>query len=98
MESLRWEDQEKIKGNIGGTAEPKSSKTTKGSKATASAAAEDPDLIAEYAKSSRSSCKGCGDKIEKVIFIFDNLLLLFVVLLPSSLLDICFILGRASSC
>lgn len=60
VDSLRWEDQEKIKKNVGESAKsgaaPSTTTTTK----------EDKDLIAEYAKSSRSSCKGCGEKIEKV--------------------------------
>lgn len=36
-------------------------------KAAAVSSSEDQNLIAEYAKSSRSNCKGCGDKIEKVL-------------------------------
>ncbi|XP_031566693.1 poly [ADP-ribose] polymerase 1-like [Actinia tenebrosa] len=61
VDSLRWEDQEKIKNNVGGAtksgAASSSTNTTK--------LKEDKDLIAEYAKSSRSSCKGCEEKIEK---------------------------------
>ncbi|KAK7104156.1 poly [ADP-ribose] polymerase 1-like [Littorina saxatilis] len=52
--SLRWEDQQKVKENLGG--------------AGASGDA-DPDyykdFTVEYAKSSRSTCRGCESKIEK---------------------------------
>ncbi|KAJ1148806.1 hypothetical protein NDU88_001632 [Pleurodeles waltl] len=60
---LRWEDQEKIKKAIetggagaGGDADGKGA--GKGPKTL-------HDFMAEYAKSNRSTCKGCDDKIEK---------------------------------
>ncbi|NXV84061.1 PARP1 polymerase, partial [Atlantisia rogersi] len=58
---LRWEDQEKIKkaietGGPGGGGEQEG-----GGKAEKSL----NDFAAEYAKSNRSTCKGCKEKIEK---------------------------------
>ncbi|XP_069464784.1 poly [ADP-ribose] polymerase 1 [Ambystoma mexicanum] len=60
---LRWEDQEKIKkaiatggGGAGGDADGKGG--GKGAKSL-------HDFLAEYAKSNRSTCKGCDQKIEK---------------------------------
>ncbi|NXC70153.1 PARP1 polymerase, partial [Anhinga rufa] len=58
---LRWEDQEKIKkaietGGPGGGGEQEG-----GGKAEKSL----NDFAAEYAKSNRSTCKGCEQKIEK---------------------------------
>ena len=66
--SLRWEDQEKIKKKIsggGGGAEGTDStdggpSTSKKRKVTRS------DLQVEYAKSKRSTCKGCDSQIDKV--------------------------------
>ena len=59
FDSLRWDDQEKIKGKVGGGEGGKGSEP-----AAASGGSE--DLIAEYAKSSRSKCKNCKDQIDKV--------------------------------
>uniref|UniRef100_A0A3B4A191 Poly [ADP-ribose] polymerase n=1 Tax=Periophthalmus magnuspinnatus TaxID=409849 RepID=A0A3B4A191_9GOBI len=59
---LRWEDQEKIKkaiesgGSISGKGDKKSG--AKGEKTL-------NDFAVEYAKSNRSTCKGCEQKIEK---------------------------------
>lgn len=59
---LRWEDQEKVKkaiesgGAAGGKADQKSG--AKGEKTL-------NDFAVEYAKSNRSTCKGCEQKIEK---------------------------------
>ncbi|XP_074845976.1 poly [ADP-ribose] polymerase 1 [Carettochelys insculpta] len=60
---LRWEDQEKIKKAIetGGAAAGKGSEQEGGGKAEKSL----NDFAAEYAKSNRSTCKGCEQKIEK---------------------------------
>uniref|UniRef100_A0A8C8R4N6 Poly [ADP-ribose] polymerase n=1 Tax=Pelusios castaneus TaxID=367368 RepID=A0A8C8R4N6_9SAUR len=60
---LRWEDQEKIKKAIetGGGAAGKGSDQEGGGKAEKSLT----DFGAEYAKSNRSTCKGCNEKIEK---------------------------------
>ncbi|XP_067420946.1 poly [ADP-ribose] polymerase 1 isoform X2 [Emydura macquarii macquarii] len=60
---LRWEDQEKIKKAIetGGAAAGKGSDQEGGGKAEKSL----NDFAAEYAKSNRSTCKGCEQKIEK---------------------------------
>ena len=67
--SLRWEDQEKIKKKIsggggGGGAESTDSPapSSKKRKVTRS------DLQVEYAKSKRSTCKGCNSQIDKVSF------------------------------
>ena len=61
--SLRWEDQERIKKKLAGagadsTDGPAPSKKKR--KTTRS------DLSVEYAKSNRSSCKGCNSQINKV--------------------------------
>lgn len=61
--SLRWEDQQRIRDKLGGTDTvdgPSSSSTSKKRKTTRS------DLQAEYAKSGRSTCKGCFSQIQKV--------------------------------
>uniref|UniRef100_A0A7N8XN19 Poly [ADP-ribose] polymerase n=1 Tax=Mastacembelus armatus TaxID=205130 RepID=A0A7N8XN19_9TELE len=59
---LRWEDQEKVKKAIesGGAAEGKGDQKSgaKGEKSL-------NDFAVEYAKSNRSTCKGCEQKIEK---------------------------------
>ena len=65
--SLRWEDQEKIKKRISGggsggvestdSPAPSSSKKRKVTRS---------DLQVEYAKSKRSTCKGCNSQIDKV--------------------------------
>ncbi|PVD25807.1 hypothetical protein C0Q70_13469 [Pomacea canaliculata] len=57
--SLRWEDQEKIKEKIGAGS---------GSVARSSGAGEGnklADYTVEYAKSNRSTCRGCDEKIAK---------------------------------
>ncbi|XP_048363626.1 poly [ADP-ribose] polymerase 1 [Sphaerodactylus townsendi] len=60
---LRWDDQEKIKKAIetGDSATGKGGDQEGGSKAEKSL----HDFAAEYAKSNRSTCKGCEQKIEK---------------------------------
>ncbi|PKU41006.1 poly [Limosa lapponica baueri] len=60
---LRWEDQEKIKKAIetGGPGGGKGGEQEGGGKAEKSLT----DFAAEYAKSNRSTCKGCEQKIEK---------------------------------
>ncbi|ETE69570.1 Poly [ADP-ribose] polymerase 1 [Ophiophagus hannah] len=60
---LRWEDQEKIKKHIesGGAAAGKGGGQEGGGKREKSL----NDFAAEYAKSNRSTCKGCEQKIEK---------------------------------
>ncbi|KAG8123340.1 putative Poly [ADP-ribose] polymerase protein [Naja naja] len=60
---LRWEDQEKIKKHIesGGAAAGKGGGQEGGGKCERSL----NDFAAEYAKSNRSTCKGCEQKIEK---------------------------------
>ena len=60
FDSLRWDDQEKIRGTLSG----ESSET--GGTSQVDGPAQDNSLSVEYAKSSRSSCKSCEDKIEKV--------------------------------
>ena len=61
--NLRWDDQTAIKNKISGGGDSNS-----GSKSKKSGGKAEPleEFAVEYAKSSRSSCKGCGDKIEKV--------------------------------
>ena len=60
FDSLRWEDQEKVKGKVGGGG-------SKGSEAAAAASnGVSDDLQVEYAKSKRSKCKNCKEQIDKV--------------------------------
>ena len=61
FDSLRWDDQEKIRGKLlsGESSEA-------GGTSQVDGPAQDNSLSVEYAKSSRSSCKSCEDKIEKV--------------------------------
>ncbi|NWW40935.1 PARP1 polymerase, partial [Panurus biarmicus] len=58
---LRWEDQEKIKKSIGTGGPGGGGEQEGGGKAEKSL----NDFAAEYAKSNRSTCKGCEQKIEK---------------------------------
>ncbi|KAM9316020.1 poly [ADP-ribose] polymerase 1 isoform 3-T3 [Gastrophryne carolinensis] len=60
---LRWDDQEKIKKAIetGGASEGAAGGDAKGGKGSMTLS----DFAAEYAKSNRSTCKGCEQKIEK---------------------------------
>ncbi|XP_069116799.1 poly [ADP-ribose] polymerase 1-like [Argopecten irradians] len=54
FDALRWEDQEKIKEKVGGGG---------GGGGDAGGAGAAGDYETEYAKSGRSGCRGCGDKI-----------------------------------
>ncbi|KAM7430085.1 Poly [ADP-ribose] polymerase 1 [Porites harrisoni] len=58
FDSLRWEDQEKVKGKAGGEG-------SKGSEAAAASNGVSDDLQVEYAKSKRSKCKNCKEQIDK---------------------------------
>ncbi|XP_051881055.1 poly [ADP-ribose] polymerase 1 isoform X2 [Pristis pectinata] len=64
LSDLRWDDQEKIKkaietgGSVGGGGKGSEQGEGKGEKTLS-------DFAVEYAKSNRSTCKGCGKKIEK---------------------------------
>lgn len=64
---MRWEDQQKIKDEIAGKGDGSGSK-----KGQSDDASGEPklhmlsDFAVEYAKSSRSKCKACDEKIEKV--------------------------------
>ncbi len=60
FDSLRWEDQEKIKGQLSGES------SQAGETSQVDGPAQDSSRGVEYAKSSRSSCKSCEDKIDKV--------------------------------
>nr|XP_053644979.1 poly [ADP-ribose] polymerase 1-like [Cherax quadricarinatus] len=68
FDSLRWEDQEKIRKKIenasGGGAAVVQGSSTKGRK-KAAAKGGMLDFLAEYAKSGRAKCRGCEDKILK---------------------------------
>ncbi|XP_062619939.1 poly [ADP-ribose] polymerase 1-like [Saccostrea cucullata] len=57
FDALRWEDQEKVKENIGGGGSSKGGDTTDAGSAG--------DFSTEYAKSGKSKCKGCEDFIGK---------------------------------
>ncbi|KAK7474692.1 hypothetical protein BaRGS_00034057 [Batillaria attramentaria] len=58
--SLRWDDQEKIKEKIGGGGAGGGDGGE-----SSSGPAMYPDFTAEYAKSNRSTCRGCNEKIDK---------------------------------
>ncbi|XP_064601493.1 LOW QUALITY PROTEIN: poly [ADP-ribose] polymerase 1-like [Liolophura sinensis] len=59
FDSLRWEDQQKIKEKIEGSG------GGGGGGDDGAGAAQQGDFKAEYAKSSRSTCRGCEEKIDK---------------------------------
>ena len=61
--SLRWDDQEKLKAKTEAEESTDSPSTAsgKGRKVTRS------DLQVEYAKSSKSICRGCNSQIDKVL-------------------------------
>ena len=65
--TLRWDDQEKLKGKAsgGGGADSTDGPTTSG-KGKGKRKTTRSDLTVEYAKSNRSSCKGCNSQIDKV--------------------------------
>ncbi|XP_014212183.1 poly [ADP-ribose] polymerase [Copidosoma floridanum] len=72
FDGIRWEDQERLRKQIaeasnGGTAAPAASSSGKGRKRGKAAAAggANKDFRVEYAKSSRSTCCGCQEKIIK---------------------------------
>ena len=61
FDSLRWEDQEKVKKKVGGDGGG-----SNGAAPAAAASGTSDDLLVEYAKSSRSKCKNCKEQIDKV--------------------------------
>ena len=61
FDSLRWEDQEKVKKKVGG-----GGGGGNGAGQTAVEGGTLDDLLVEYAKSSRSKCKNCKEQIDKV--------------------------------
>ena len=67
FDSLRWDDQEMVRGRVNGaTVGELTAKSSTDSVDGAAAAASQSDLSVEYAKSSRSTCKGCSETIKKV--------------------------------
>ncbi|EDO46812.1 predicted protein, partial [Nematostella vectensis] len=60
IDGLRWDDQEKFRAQVYGGASDVPDTT-----AAATVSVEQPDLLAEYAKSSRSTCKHCDEQIVK---------------------------------
>ncbi|KAL1117298.1 hypothetical protein AAG570_004624 [Ranatra chinensis] len=70
-DSLRWEDQEKIKKKLGTEEAATSAPVASGGKKTTKRAADKAvksalkDYTVEYAKSSRAMCRGCEVKIAK---------------------------------
>lgn len=71
FDSLRWEDQEKIKGKIGENPETVLKAIKSGDKKATKRAIDKAvksllkDFVVEYAKSSRAMCRGCEVKISK---------------------------------
>jgi len=81
--SLRWDDQEIIRGKINGTGSGKSKKKGKSAQnldVTDSAPTAAFEFSIEYAKSARAKCRQCEEKIEKVhndiVFIRSTILIL----------------------
>ncbi|XP_061405854.1 poly [ADP-ribose] polymerase 1 [Lethenteron reissneri] len=62
---LRSADQDRIKKHIEGGADGEGKSSGKANGGGAAASNTLPDFVVEYAKSNRSKCKGCDDKIEK---------------------------------
>ena len=62
--ALRWEDQEKIKNNI--SEDVKSGGKKKGGPSSGAEVQMKENLQVEYAKSNRSTCRLCKEKIDKV--------------------------------
>lgn len=58
--NLRWEDQEKVKKLLAG-----GSGDVSNAKNGSTSSSGNSDFSVEYAKSNRSTCKGCGEKIAK---------------------------------
>ncbi|XP_035211532.1 poly [ADP-ribose] polymerase 1-like [Stegodyphus dumicola] len=56
--NIRWEDQKTIKDHVEGSGTTNNKAASKGIK-------EASDFLIEYAKSSRSSCRECSEKIQK---------------------------------
>lgn len=67
--SLRWEDQERIRKKIPaeGADSTDGPAPSAGKRKTTR-----KDLSVEYAKSNRSTCKGCNSQIDKVLFCFST--------------------------
>lgn len=63
LDNLRWEDQKKLRAYIEGTTPVTDSKGTE--EATGGGGGGDGEYAIENAKSSRSACKSCNEKIEK---------------------------------
>lgn len=64
--SLRWEDQERIRKKITGASGGKESTDGPAPPAKGKRKIARSDLTVEYAKSNRSTCKGCNSQIGKV--------------------------------
>ncbi|GFR22966.1 poly polymerase 1 [Trichonephila clavata] len=59
--NLRWEDQEKVKKLLAGGGDSGKGEAKNGS----SSSSANSDFSVEYAKSNKSTCRGCGEKITK---------------------------------
>ena len=64
FETLRWDDQQKIKERLQGSEGTETGETSSGKKKAPSLIRS--DLQVEYAKSGKSSCRACLSHIEKV--------------------------------
>jgi poly [ADP-ribose] polymerase 1 len=69
LESLRWEDQQKIRKYIesggGSSGTPKSNAGSKSNAASKSSAGKNVEYGIEVSQTSRAGCKHCGQKIIK---------------------------------
>jgi len=69
LESLRWEDQQKIRKYIesggGSSGTPKSNAGSKSNAASKSSAGKNVEYSIEVSQTSRAACKHCGQKIIK---------------------------------
>lgn len=73
FDSIRWDDQEKIREKLNGSGSNTSKSNKKKSKGASVDTVDGPSAIKEamefsieYAKSSRAKCRQCENKIEKV--------------------------------
>ncbi|XP_055949557.1 poly [ADP-ribose] polymerase 1-like [Argiope bruennichi] len=65
FDNLRWEDQEKIKKKLAGGGDVDGSGDSTAAGSSTGGSSKNSDFSVEYAKSGKSTCRGCGEKIPK---------------------------------
>ena len=79
--SLRWEDQQKLKAKAEGAESTDGPGNSSGSSSGKGRKITRSDLQVEYAKSSKSTCRGCNSLIDKVLsnlHSFASVIMLFI--------------------